>query len=271
MSDQVKTQVCSLESGKSSQEACMHTKRVLLASSALALLAGATNAQAGELYISVFGGANWVEDSSAAATFTSTGATDYTIVESWNLDSDTGFVLGGTVGTHLDKWLKGLRVELEASYRRHDVNGAFAATLYSTGTTASLSTTGEFITGNLSTFALLANVWYEHDMGWKVRPYVGGGVGWARTKFDAVADGGEGFLTTVDRSNDGFAWQLGVGFNYEAAPGVDVGLGYRYFQGPDINRTFEFDPFSGKGNPEAFGRLNNDNHSVLVNLNIDIN
>lgn len=240
----------------------MRLKRVLLATSALALLAGANPAQADGLYISVFGGANWVEDSSASIFVTDGVYSSGNL--SWSTDADTGFVLGGAVGTHLDKWVKGLRVELEASYRRNDVGGVWATA----GTTffGSGSSSGT-VDANLSTFAVMANVWYEHDMGWKVRPYVGGGVGWARTNLNGALLTTTGDRTTFDRDNDGFAWQLGAGFNYEAAPGVNVGLGYRYFNGPDIAPPFTIDPFfDGK---QSFGRVESDSHAVMLNLTID--
>lgn len=245
----------------------MRLKRVLLASSALALLAGASTAQADGLYISVFGGANWVEDSSARF-FTQTTTTDATGY-GWGTDADTGFVVGGAVGVGLDKWLNGLSVELEASYRRNDVGGAWIATGFDT--TGPTTTTNGAISANLSTFAIMANVWYEHDFGWKVRPYIGGGVGWARAKFDGalLTSSLTNSATTWDLSNDGFAWQLGIGINYQAAPGVDVGLGYRYFNGPDFSAPFTIDPFFG--GEQAFGKLDNDNHSVTVNLTIDVN
>ncbi len=240
----------------------MRLKRLLLASSALALFAGASTAQADGLYISAFGGANFAQDSSAGALFTDGASTQ--ITANWATDADTGFVIGGAVGTHLDKWVQGLRVELEASYRRNDVSGVWGTAGF-TDTTDLVSSSGT-IDANLSTFAVLANAWYEHDMGWKVKPYVGGGIGWARTKFDGASISP---LIVFDRENDGFAWQLGAGFNYEASPGVNVGLGYRYLNGPDINEPFDVDVFFfGK---QSFGKVDNDNHSVLLNLTIDIN
>lgn len=247
----------------------MRMKRVWLATTALALLAGATQAQAGEMYVSVFGGANWLNDSSA--NHTEDTVPSNTDSYRWNTDADTGFVLGGAIGTHLDKWQKGLRVELEASYRRNDVGGGWTLAEDNSSTI----NTGA-IDANMSTFAIMANVWYEHDMGWKIRPYIGGGAGWGRAHFDGAltsgfTSGGEGANgdTTFDVSNDGFAWQLGAGFNYEASPGVDVGLGYRYFSGPDFIEPFEV-AASGPSS-ESFGRVENRNHSVMVNLTVDIN
>src|SRR5512134_2153933 len=50
-----------------SQETCMYMKKVLLASSALALLGGAQRAQEGT-YFSALAGANWFEELSAFST-----------------------------------------------------------------------------------------------------------------------------------------------------------------------------------------------------------
>ncbi len=242
----------------------MRNKTLLLATTALALIASPSSAQADGLYISIFGGLNFQSDSSGSQTSSGTPSTFTAFSE----DADTGFVLGGTVGASLDKWLHGLRAEVEASYRRNDIQGAWINVI---DFSASSSSEAGPLTANVSNFALLANVWYDVEMGWKVKPYLGGGVGWARAKLDGAAavttstgccalDGAQ----TFSRENSGFAWQLGAGFNYEASPGVNVGLGYRYFRGPD------FDPiFIGKNNlPVGF---DNDNHSVAANLTIAIN
>ncbi|MCE9521357.1 MAG: outer membrane beta-barrel protein [Alphaproteobacteria bacterium] len=234
----------------------MRMKRVLLATTALALLAGAQQAQAGDLYISVFGGANFLADDSGVFS-SGTAAISF--------DNDTGFVLGGAVGTSLDKWAKGLRVELEASYRRNDLGGSWFTDADSPPVT---DTSGGPIDGNMSTFAIMTNVWYDIDINSKIKPYVGGGVGWARVNADTAliytfCNGGTctGTNTNTNVENSGFAWQLGVGFNYEVAPDVDVGLGYRYFRGPSFHDTF----FDGKAS------LHNENHAVQVNLTIGIN
>lgn len=249
----------------------MKMKAILAATTAMAIVSAAPAANAGDMYVSVFGGGNFLSDSSAG--FTDNPGTSQEVY-AWNSDADTGFVLGGAIGTHLNRWAQGLKVELEVSYRRNDVGGGWSVDEYSSGF---LSTTavGQ-LDANMSTFAIMANVWYEHDFGWKARPYIGGGFGWARSRFDgALTTGVEsgttdaGGETTWDLTNNGFAWQLGVGLNYEVSPGVDVGLGYRYFRGPEFNEPFAVDAnFVGS---ESFGKVENDNHSVAVNLNIAIN
>ena len=205
------------------------------------------------MYVSVFGGANFISNESHFA------GTVPSSFEVHNTDPDTGFIIGGAIGTGLDNWVKGMRVELEASYRRNDVHGD-----WQTGFTffGPITTTGT-IDANASTFALMANVAYDIDVGWKIKPYVMGGAGWARTKYEGAEVSSGGTYSSFIDENSGFAWQLGAGFNYEVAPGVDVGLGYRYFDGPDNSY------FAGKN----IAPINHDNteHSVTVNLTIDTN
>ncbi len=70
--------------------------------------------------------------------------------------------------------------------------------------------------------------------------------------------------TSYEESESGFAWTLGAGVNYEVSPGVDVGIGYRYFNGPG------FDPlFIGKNNIAV--PFDNENHAVSVNLTVNVN
>ncbi len=226
----------------------MKLKSLLAATTACALIASAPSANAGDLYVSVFGGLNMLADDSGPANSDATSA--------WSSDADTGFVLGGTVGTTLDRWAQGLRVEMEVSYRRNDLGGSYV-------TDAPVAPNTGTIDGNMSTFAILANAWYEFDIGSKMRPYVGGGVGWGRMRGDmvAVTSGGTGTTTsTSDRTESGFAWQLGLGGRYEVSPGVDVGIGYRYFRGPDFHDFWGGDE----------GALENENHAVQVELKIDI-
>lgn len=246
----------------------MRMKRVLLASSALALLAGAQSAQAGAfdgLYLNVFGGANWQEDKSGFSQVT-TGSTTVTTF-SHNFDSDTGFVVGGAIGT--DLWLKGLRGEIEVSYRRNDVGGNWVQRSFTTPTTPT-STYGGAVDGNSSTFAVLANVWYDLPLGWKIRPYIGGGVGWGRSQFEAAFQSTSGYdaWTQVDADHSGFTYQLGAGFNYEVAPGVDLGLGYRYFNAPNVRFTVE----NSLGGPTPFPvKFENDSHAVSASITIHTN
>jgi opacity protein-like surface antigen len=244
----------------------MKLKSILAATTAVALVLMGTPAKADGFYISAFGGLNFQPGSSGSQSGTS-GI--YTTTTSFSEDADTGFVIGGSIGVELTKWAQGLRTEVEVSYRRNDRSGDHLLELFY-GTIDEDTASGP-INGNLSNFSILANVWYEIDTGWKIRPYVGGGAGWARSRLEATApvtiDSVENIAPdnwfTTEQEQNGFAFQLGAGFNQTVAPGVDVGIGYRYFNGPN------FDPiFINKNLPVGF---DNENHSVLVNLTISTN
>ena len=83
--------------------------------------------------------------------------------------------------------------------------------------------------------------------------------------------GGEGGTSSVSApfDQDGFAWQLGAGFNYEVARGVDVGLGYRYFNGPKL-RGFEVNNGGEAGVDPRIATDDNENHSVQANITVKI-
>lgn len=228
----------------------MRIKSALLATTAVAAVALCPQAQARDFYVSVLGGANIQGDQDNQSFFPSDSS-----LYSTHLDLDTGYMVALAVGTDLDRWLKGLRVELEMSYRRNhmDVTGFYS----DTDTNETSTFVGE---GHISTFAVMANVWYDIDIGSKVKPYIGGGAGWARANgnFGGIWHS-SGSDTDNDYTNDeqsGFAWQLGVGLNYEVMPDVDVGLGYRYFSGPSL---------------ELYDvKVDNDSHVVAASLTVHL-
>lgn len=244
----------------------MRMKSIYLATTAVALLTGSGAAQAGDIYVSVLGGTNFQPGNSGAQT-TSEAST------SFKSDPDTGYVIGGAIGAHLTKWVEGLRAELEVSYRHNKLNGHWHTTTSSFFNSSSGSLDGN-LDGKVSNFAIMANVWYDIDVGSKIKPYIGGGVGWDRAKLDvaAIVTTGSGDFrddpgsawSSSHQDQSGFAWQLGVGVNYPVTPRIDVCVGYRYFRGPG------FDPiFIGKnGLPTPF---DNENHSVSANVTFAIN
>jgi OmpA-OmpF porin, OOP family len=240
----------------------MRNKAIFLATTAVALVLMGTPAKADGLYVSAFGGLNFQPGSSGSQS-SNVGPTTTVFSE----DADTGFVIGGAVGTELQRWVQGLRAEVEVSYRRNDRSGSHQL-FY--GSMDDTPTEGR-IDGNLSNFAVLANIWYEFDIGSKFRPHIGGGAGWVRSRLEAAASVTEPGSPTffygadIEEEESGVAFQLGAGLNHEVAPGVDVGIGYRYFNGPN------FDPiFIGK-NENLPVHFDNENHSVLVSLTISTN
>ena len=234
----------------------MKIRHLLLASSAVAALSAVSPAEAGTFYVSVIGGANWARDFSAQVT---------TCCGSGQMSAkvDTGFLIGGAIGVHADRWLHGLRAELEASYRRNRIHGDWSTSGIRTSENGSFS-------GHMSTFAIMANLWYDIDMGWKVVPYVGAGAGWGRRVVEFAATDVDdlglenGSASSVHLERTGFVYQLGAGLNYQVMPGVDIGLGYRFLKGPDIKTVLEIDQRDAPVN------ISGDNHSVLLSLTIDV-
>lgn len=255
----------------------MRVRHLLLATSALSVVGAVDTAQAKGFYVSIFGGANWTPNYSGFDSVTDpNGSTSQLRTATVDIESDRGFNVGGAVGVELDNWLKGLRVEGEMSYRRNKLHGDFTNAVYTfvNGNLTDFDAAeGGVIHGHSSTFAVLANVWYDFDCGWKIKPYIGGGAGWARTTLEFAAPVTEPGFSFIHYDfadeRSGFAYQLGVGFNYEVMPDVSVGLGYRYFRGPDV-RNFVFDPdyFSPQ---VAVVELDNENHSVNLSLTVGIN
>lgn len=230
----------------------MKTKLTLLASTALLALASAVPAQAaGNWYVSVFGGGNWVQDETVSGATTPTTSADSL---RWTTDADTGFIVGGAVGMSLGHFVPGLRAEAEVAYRQSKLDGQWV-----TNVTTPTNVSSGTIDGDHSTFSVLANVWYDFDIA-GVSPYIGGGVGWAETQVDGRLVGDVNGDGPFDFSDSGFAWQLGAGINFEISPNAKLGVGYRYFEGPDVT--------IGSLNPgnSASADMDNRNHTALVSL-----
>jgi opacity protein-like surface antigen len=239
------------------QEIGMTSKSVLLASSALAALLFTGSAEArGMYYFTAGGGANWFNDDSFHARTSPTNS-----AETLNFapSSDVGFVLHATVGAHLDQIFNGLRIEAEGSYRRANVNGNWTS---NTGTPTDVSA------GNLdfdeSVWAILGNVWWDINLGSSLTPYIGGGAGYGESKLEgtfkgATPSGAPNFKLT----DDGFAWQLGAGVNWQIGPNVAIGVGYRYFVAPSVDvRPPGFAYFPN----DARGTVDVNSQSVLLDF-----
>ena len=234
----------------------MNKKIALLTTTALMVAATSLPAEAGNFYVRMFGGANWVADTD----FTAIAPSSTSQTMSWSVGGDTGWVVGGAVGYDLNEILRGWKTELEFSYRENKREGDWRS-LTSTGTDAGR------LDFDHTTFAIMANAWYEFPVG-GIAPYIGGGIGWARSSLKGdYVDG----LTrqAFDFDNSGFAWQLGAGVNFPIKPGMSMGLGYRYFRGPEIN-VLSYGNVSGCCTNNAQGDVDMENHSVILNLDVSL-
>jgi OmpA-OmpF porin, OOP family len=82
--------------------------------------------------------------------------------------------------------------------------------------------------GHLNTWTTMANVYYDVDADWALKPYVGLGLGLANT--NAKIDGTlSGSAFEIKKSKSALAYQGIVGVKYAISEDVDLGLEYRYF------------------------------------------
>lgn len=196
----------------------------LATGTALALLAAPVAAQ--DNYIALFGGLSDLDN----PTFRGDVATGAGInPESVDTDFDTGFGLGiaygrsfGSLGANTR-----LRGEVELSYSESDVDGiAFSGN----GPAAEIN-----VDGDISTTRLFGNVLVDFETGGAFTPYVGAGLGIARTESDLVYGPG----VRVRDSDTNLSAQLIAGTAYKINDTWSLTGDVRYIRdfNVELNRT----------------------------------
>lgn len=177
-----------------------------------------------------------------------------------NFDIDNGFVIGAAIGAEYDG---GFSVELEVASRQNDVAGSittqydwlrtyevrvyyntfvFTMPSYSMITLLHFSLTASNVTGStpfhtsglytelsgdVSSFSIMANAWYEIDTESGVNPYIGGGIGYANVKLDL----GSG----MDFEDGSVAYQFGLGIRCDITESLSMSLELRHFEVPGVD------------------------------------
>ncbi len=160
-------------------------------------------------------------------------------------DIDFGSGLGYSLAVGLG-W-QGLRLEGEATWRRTDVDGIDYDRLNLEGlgdledrvrrrVNDNLS-----VKGNRTTVGLMANAWYDLDLGLGLTPYAGGGLGVNYVRYDidlpVELPTIPGLPASASRALNEFgvgdgdwvlAYQLGLGLGYRLLDSMVLHLGYRY-------------------------------------------
>ena len=191
------------------------------------------------LYLALYGGANHSD------LFEDDGANpDLAFIQSPTI----GYTLGGAVGAPL-AFLPGVSAELDVSWRVNKSSG-----------TRSLKNTPTALSGEDSTYALLANLRYTQPLTEEVSIYglIGGGYGSRRISLEPVPSNFYPNGMGADRSS--FVWQLGGGVDYALTEEVKVGVGYRYFKAPTIGRIIEWGCESG------FFNASGENQAAVVTV-----
>jgi len=94
-------------------------------------------------------------------------------------------------------------------------------------------------TGEVTSFSIMANLWYDFDLGNQspIVPFIGGGIGLAQVgvEYDGrIALPSTTIAFSTDEDDWTFAWQLGAGLGYEFGNGMMISAQYRYFATGDI-------------------------------------
>ena len=186
---------------------------ILFFSSAPATMA----AEAGPFYVGVFGG--WVMPKDLEPE----DGDDIALKDSWALGAKVGYIIPQV------RWLA---VELDYAYlAKQDVDEPGAD--------------GDFKASNL-----MVNLIFRYPEG-KIRPYIGGGLGWSWGSFKASSAAG-----SIDESDNALAWQLLAGVNFEITPQWSADLGYRYF-------SSKYTINSGGDDVDVTAK----NHMILIGVN----
>jgi len=129
-----------------------------------------------------------------------------------SLDTDSGWGIGGAVGTHLDI----IKLEVEVATQKNDVDH------FEIGSRGQLETRS----GDVQISSVLGNIYADIPVGKGFSVYAGGGLGAAY--FDlSVGD--------IDDNDTVFAWKLAAGVSYEVNRHFGIDLGYEYFATDDAS------------------------------------
>ena len=175
----------------------MMMRKALLGAALLATVSSAAMAQATTgFYVGGAGGVNWLQDADVQGGAVNSQA-----------EFDYGWGAVGAVGYGLGN---GVRLEFEAGYRNNDID----------------KTSSGNGTGDATALSFMGNVLYDIQTGTPFTPYVGVGIGYARTRLNDAAAFSN---TRVDDEDWNFAYQGIVGVAYSIIPALKLTLDYRYF------------------------------------------
>lgn len=254
----------------------MTLRKFLMASAAIvSLTATMPSAEAAQPYASLFGGASFLQSQTMAGhNFTRLTSNYTTATSSQSLETSfkTGFVLGGNAGV---EWGNGLRTELELAFRQHNSKKRAHLKTHFHSMYRTLTTSGEggapYITTitsdhsrnsdvasniRLRAWSLMANAWYDFDLGLPVTPYVGGGIGLAQVKISGDLDGAR----LWEKNDSVFAWQVGAGASMPISDSAKLFVDYRYFSAADAH--LKLAPGYNGGSIDA----DFNSHSLLVGV-----
>ncbi|WP_137389109.1 outer membrane protein [Rhodoligotrophos defluvii] len=180
----------------------------------------------GGWYVGVFGGAAFpLSMDTEGAFYDESGPVTALYGFDGKTHFDTGWLVGGNIGYEMGN---GLRGEIEVSYMQAG-NDKLKGTFYEIVDVDGDTFVDEFgvsakAKDDLSATFVLANLWYDFNMGGLFKPYIGGGVGVAFVDQSLKVGG----VKWIDDSTTNFAFQAGGGIKWALSEAIDLDLGYRF-------------------------------------------
>lgn len=152
----------------------------------------------------------------------------------WNdeLELDNGYGGGGAIGVKVN----GLRVEGEVFYQQSGIKEFNVTTHSSFLLPAFTHITLPIDDAELKVRTFLLNVYYDFDMKSGFSPYLGGGIGTAKVKYDDLTlDFYHIPIILPGDSDHALAYQLSAGLGYAVNENITLDLSYRYFSTSDLH------------------------------------
>lgn len=230
-------------------------KNMFFLFTALLGLSLTTAVKADDFYGTAFAGPNWVNSSSHhwSEDFEGNRRHHHTSV-----DFDTGYIVGATAGY---TWCNNFSGEVEFAYRYNKVDKVKFKHKDNKGTDCK----GEEVVvaeknsdkkkdkkdhhhshGNLRSYAVMANARYDMPIDCCFTPYFKVGIGYANSKLDHNKENhkDKNKENNKDQNNcpekkehhhnkhseNGFAWQVGVGISYPVCDNWSLDVGYNFFR-----------------------------------------
>ena len=197
-------------------------KWFLLAAVATSAISAPASARDHNWYMGIEGGLLWAKDLDFDATSNFEGP--LTLIDYFQVDLKTGVdidVIGGYDFGFI-------RTEVEFGYKTADVDKVGGI-----GFTKGSPIDGD---GSVRVKSVMANalIDFGNEDGFSV--YGGGGLGLAQVKLTDASTS----VRSFSAKDSGLAWQLIAGVRYAVWDNVQIGLKYRYFQGPRIRDDLTF-------------------------------
>lgn len=173
------------------------------------------------IYASAHVGASWMNISEIENTTDTGGAAGTLAAPTQSELEEQTYAFSLALGYDLRKYKIPVRTELSFTYRPeldYNQNEMFQ----NARTPASHSST-------IGVKSLMANIYYDISLTEKIKPFVGGGIGFSIQNSEGRIAANDGsFDVNYEGSNTGFSWNLMAGLSYQLTPSVSLEGMYKY-------------------------------------------